>query len=432
MLKLLLVAYEFPPYGGIGVQRVLKFCKYLPEFGIEPVVFTKAHQTGYVRDDNNVAATILNKIKVYHHGGEALARYHELKHERKIKRHPYYYYLGLRYIWYIDFFSVWYFDSRKELLRIAKTEQVDAVFTTAPPFSVHFFGAYLKQHLDLPWVADMRDPLNAYGRTRSLVEKIQLQFGNYYERRFSSLADKITVVSPPMRDNAIKRLGAAYTDKFVTITNGYDPDDFIIGSEVIAPDERFVVTYTGGFRERSRTSRQFVNALLSLVEQQRIEAAKVLLRFVGYIEEHERVIIEELALHGIGLVFTGFISYQQALGYQQSGNALLLIATSICSAEASEMFTGKVFEYLHAGKPIFALAPDGPLKSLIERGGFGTVVSPCDVDDIADGFEAMYRQWLDDGISYMPDEKLKQQYHRKTLTGQLAELVKQITADKTQ
>ena len=226
MKKILIVSYMFPPISGAGTQRPLKFAKYLPTCGIEPIVFCPKIASWKAYDHNLLNQPFFRTIRVYRCGIRRLARYYRLRYEQNRSRHPYYYLLALKYIWFLDFFSAWYFECRNDLLETAHEENVDCIYTTSPPHSVHLFGRFLKKNLGVPWVMDLRDAMvNDPNRLSSRLSRFQLSIEQFYERSFYRSADAIVVVSGPMKESIVTRHAAmAIETKIHVIMNGFDEE----------------------------------------------------------------------------------------------------------------------------------------------------------------------------------------------------------------
>jgi hypothetical protein len=189
-----------------------------------------------------------------------------------------------------------------------------------------------------------------------------------------------------------------------------------------------LITYTGAFLMK-RTPEFFLKALVALVSTDEIDAQDLLIRFVGYFDEAVLAIFKKYNEH-LPLQVIEFQPYEKTLAYQVSSDLLLLIVSVDAAQGGGQIFTGKFFEYIGAQKPIFALAPEGPLKTVIEKDRFGVVAPPKDVAAIAEKFKKIYEQWKIYGyIDYKPDLSLRDQYSRRNLTAKLASVVKNLVPD---
>ena len=426
MKKILFITYMFPPIAGSGIQRSLKFIKYLPEFGIEPIVFAPETAFWKAYDPKNLDLPYLKQTKIYRCGIKKLARYYDLRFGKGLTKHPHFYRLALKYIWFIDFFSSWYFECKKTALKIAVKEQVDGFFTTSPPHSVHFFGAYLHHKLNKPWIMDLRDAMfDDPNKSLSGISKQMNQLTEFfYEKKYYTASTAITTVSQPIMDSMILRHPRIpISNKTHIITNGFDEPDFGGGKKRRASGKRMTVTYTGAFLSQ-HTPEHFLKSVKQLIGQNSIDPVRLLFRFVGYFDKKNMSIFDRFS-EGIPMEIIPFQPYDQVLQYQLDSDLLLLIVSLNAKQGGNHIYTGKFFEYIGAKRPIFALVPEGPLKNTIERGRFGTVAPPKDISCIADRFKAVYDQWLENReIPYDGDQNIRGEFTRKVLTEKLATIFK--------
>ena len=421
MKKFLIISYMFPPIGGAGTQRPLKFAKYLPSFGIKPIVFCPEKASWKAYDKSPLSQPYYKDIQVYRCGIRSLSRYYRLRYKFGCDRHPYYYFLALKYFWYLDFFSAWYFECRKSLLNIARHENIDCVYTTSPPHSIHLFGRLLKANLGIPWIMDIRDamtsdpnrPLGLFGHVQKISEKI-------YERSFYQSADAVVVVSKPMKESIIKRHTAmGIESKVHVITNGFDEEDYHQIKYEPTNKSKLTITYTGSFMGR-QTPEFFLRALDKLIAANRIDSSDLMIRFIGHYDPHILEVFHRYA-NNLPLDIVGFQPQETCLRMQKDADLLLLIVNIADNEGGSQTMTGKFFEYIGAERPIFALVPDGPLKSVILSGRFGFVAAPRDIHSICKNLEMVYNRWRYKGrIEFNPDPTIRASYTRKRLTQELA------------
>jgi len=399
MKKALIVSYMFPPISGGGTLRPLKFVKYLPDYGIQPIVFCPQKAAWKAYDYKNLELPFLKNVPIYRCGIRRLQRYYHLRYTKGLGRHPLFYLLALKYSCFLDFFSAWYFECRDKALQIAQKEKVDCIFTTSPPHSIHFFGPYLKKKLDIPWVMDLRDAMtDDPNRGHSPVMRLQSALENYYEKRFYASADAIISVSDPIIESIRTRHAKLHLDsKTHTLQNGFDDEDFTISKENKIKENLFTVTYTGSFMGR-RSPEFFLKAVRN--------------KYKSYFP------IEVL----------GFQPYTEALRYQVNSILLLLIVNIEEDEGGSQIMTGKFFEYLGANRPILALVPRGDLKNLIIKGRFGVTALQKDVNSIAHAFKKLYDEWKSNGsVKFEPDIGIRNSFTRRNQTARLAEIIDSIT-----
>jgi glycosyltransferase involved in cell wall biosynthesis len=370
----------------------------------------------------------LKQTKIYRCGIKKLSRYYNLRFGQGQTRHPHFYFLALKYIWFIDFFSAWYFECRKAALEIAIQENIEAVFTTSPPHSVHLFGRYVQKRLSIPWIMDLRDAMvDEPNRDFSkLSSQIQAKIETFYESNFYQVSDAIISVSQPILDSlSIRHPSIDCKSKSHLITNGFDETDF----ETIQPKTKqtrpMAITYTGAFLDK-RTPKYFLDGVTLLVSKGDIDSKDLLIQFIGYFDDKiSRLLASYAALLPIHNM--GYQPHMKTLEYQVDSDVLLLIIGSETNERGGQIFTGKFFEYMGAGKTIFALAPDGPLKETIKDGNLGQVAPPKDVLKIAAQFKTLYHEWKNDKLPTSTiDNGFKKQYTRKYLTSRLTTIIKSV------
>jgi len=412
----------FPPIAGSGIQRSLKFIKYLPDFGIEPIVFAPDKAFWKAHDPKNLELPFLKQTRIYRCGIRKLRRYYDLRFKKGQAKHPHFYFLALKYIWFIDFFSSWYFECRKTALEIGIKEQVDGIFTTSPPHSVHLFGAYLQKKLGKPWVMDLRDAMvdDPNKSLSGLSKELNFRIETFYEKKFYASSTAITTVSQPIIDTMKSRHKDILLEKKAhIITNGFDTSDYDGLKPGRPAQNKMRITYTGAFLAQ-HTPQHFLQAVKNLIDQKKIDPEKLLLRFMGYFDSRNMALFSKFS-DDIPIKVLPFQPHKRVLQYQIDSDLLLLIVSLSVKEGGNQIFTGKFFEYLGAKRPIFALVPEGPLKRTIEDGRFGVVVAPKDIAGISHGLMQVYNQWRNDfKIPYNGNLELRSSFTRKKLTEKLA------------
>lgn len=412
-----MVAYQFPPAGGSGVQRSAKFAKYLPLYGWEPVVLTRDTNRLPIRDD-----TLLE----------------ELPPELEIIRTPSrdltalpgpLSKVGKFVAWKLlipDGEILWMkLALNKTLERIGKGD-ISALYTTSYPYSDHLMGLEIKKaYPELPWVADFRDewtnnpylldkphPAWRAGRERAM------------ERQVLERADVLIANTPVMKRNfAALHPNLDLERRMVVIPNGYDEEDF--GDEnAVEPEKRFTVTYTGSLYQRRKPHR-FLEAVGRLVKTGIIPRDSICVRFIGNIKEKPlRRKIRENGLDGIAEILP-YMTHRECIRHMLRSHVLLLLE----GGKGSECFyTGKVFEYVRAKRPILALVPgDGAAAEIIRRTRTGVICDWWDVASIERALAELYSRWLSNTLDLEPDQGEIGKYERRALAGTLAAIFDEIT-----
>ena len=421
----MLITYMFPPIAGAGIQRMLKFIKYLPDHNITPIVFCPKEAIWRAMDHKNLELPYVKKTKTYKCGVERLKRYYHLRYNKGLQNHPYFYLLGLKYICLMDIFSSWYLECRKKALSIAIEEKIDCVLTTSPPHSVHFFGKYIKSRLNIPWIMDLRDSMyNSPNRDFSKKTAwFEAFMEGFYEKQFYREADAIISVSQPILNSICERYShSGFENKMNLITNGFDDEDFENINNKNLKNDKLTITYTGSFLGK-QTPEHFLQALSELCAENKVNSQDILVQFIGHFDEHICSVIRKNST-AFTVKLIEHQPYDIALKYQKNSDLLLLINSMDKAQGGDQVFTGKFFEYLGALKPIFALTPDGPLKETIEKGRFGFIAPPRDIDAIGKQFKLLYDIWKrEKNIPFDPDMELRNRFTRKKLTEKLAKLI---------
>jgi glycosyltransferase involved in cell wall biosynthesis len=411
MRKLLIVAYYFPPLGGAGVQRTLKFIKYLPEFGWQPVVLTVGRSSSKL-EDTSLESEIPSNTSVYRTPALLLPSWLPWRLRNFIGKDLM---LVDQQIGWLPF-AVYYGR------RVIQQESVRAIYTTSTPYTSHLIGLRLKRITSLPWLADFRDPwVGSF--SRSFPTQLHEQIARRMESQVVQTADRITVVSEPMRQAFLTRYTSLEAQRVLTLPNGYDSDDFL-NAEPLEREEKdcMHITYTGSFYGR-RQPYHFLQGLQAALNSNRVSRRKIRIWFVGNMNQDVLQQIEAFDLEDV-VRMVGYLSHTQSINYLLGSDVLLLI---IGPGPGSEIvFTGKIFEYLASYKPILALVPPGVAANLLEESQAGIIVPPHDVKAITDQIVNLYGKWEDDDLNIASDQSVINRYDRLRLTGKLADALEAI------
>jgi glycosyltransferase involved in cell wall biosynthesis len=415
-LKVLLVSLYFPPAGGGGVQRPLKFAAHLPALGIETHVLAPDDPKWVHRDDDLRPPTQAWVHRVRFLGPSGRKPAEELHGLEGLERVSTQVGLFARRLLVPDASVSWVLTATPAAIRIVRREKIDAVITTSPPGSVHMIGAAVKRATGARWVADLRDSVAAHPHRRSdsTATRLKERSSQAVAGLVARSADAIVCVSDAIADEA-RSLDPK--GRVVTIPNGCDFDDFA-GLEY-RPAERFRITHTGSFFGQ-RSPRPFLSALAE-------SGLDIEARFVGDFRASDREWAERLGL-GNRLALHPFATRRRALELQRDSEALLLLIPE-AGGRGRGVLSGKVFEYLAAERPILAVVPpDGAAAALLRDSGAGVVVPPDDEAAIGAALadlESRYRAGSLDG-TVLPDE-LKERLSRRARAEDLAELLRSLS-----
>jgi len=385
-VKVLLVTMYFPPAGGGGVQRSLKLAQYLPALGIETHVLAPEDPKWVHRDPELLVPTQAWVHRVRYLGPRARKPAEELRAADGLERALVQAQVTARRLLVPDASVTWNLTAIPAAIRLARGEGIDAVLTTSPPGSVHFVGAAVQKATGARWLADLRDPLvaNPHRRADTTATRARQAANERLARLVVGRADAVSCVSEAIADE-VRTLEPRGIVR--TIPNGCDFDDFA-GLEY-RPGSRFRITHTGSFFGK-RDPKPFLRAL-------RDSGLDVVARFVGDFRSTDREWAEGLAL-GDRLELVEYAPRTESLRLQRDSEALLLLVPD-AGGRGRGVLSGKVFEYLAAGRPILAVVPpDGAAAGLIRETGAGVVVAPDDVDGIRDALAGLYTRFTNGGL----------------------------------
>jgi glycosyltransferase involved in cell wall biosynthesis len=311
----------------------------------------------------------------------------------------------------------WNLTAIPAALRIVKREEIDVVVTTSPPSSVHLVGAAVKRATGVPWVADLRDSVVAHPHrdAERLLVRAKEQGEHAIARLIVRNADAIVTVSDAIADEVREREPRG---PVVTIANGSDFDDFA-GLEH-TQSERFRITHAGSFFGK-RDPRPFLTA----VKQSGLD--DVVVRFLGDFRSTDREWAEQLDL-GDRLELIPYAPRRRSLELQRDSEALLLLIPE-AGGRGKGVLSGKVFEYLAAERPIFAVVPpDGAAAGLIRETGAGVVVAPDDVDGMAGALRGLHGRWRAGKLSGRPlSEEWREKVSRRARVEEFARVLEDVT-----
>ena len=421
-MKVLIITYYWPPAGGSGVQRWLKFVKYLQEFGIEPVVYT-VENANYLKQDTSLLNEVPKGIAILKQPiwePTALLFWEKSKQQTK----------GISNVSKGGFLSFirgnffipdpkvfWVKPSVSYLQKYLDANDIDVIISTGPPHSVHLIAERLHQKNDVKWLADFRDPWSDLYYNKDFK---QLVFAKNKNRKLEESvlknADCIVTVS-----NYLKQEFAKIAKKVEVITNGFD-DEFVAAENVIL-DRKFSISYIGLLPKQSNPKLLF-KVLKAVCEENLNFKIDLQLNFIGDISEEVKVAIEENKLLQ-NTNFVGYVSHRKAIEYQNTSQVLLLLIPNVKNNKG--ILTGKLFEYLKAKRPILAIGPEkGDLATILQETNSGVIVNFDAEEKLKLEIVALYQKYKEDKLTVNFNNIEK--YHRKELTKKLAFILKSLNS----
>lgn len=425
MKRVLIITYYWPPAGGPGVQRWLKFVKYFREFGIEPIVFVPENPN-YPLIDNDLLNEIPSQIEIIKHPIKEPYRLAKLFSKKKTKQIS----SGIiskkeigaieKMMLYVrgNFFIPdarvgWVKPSVKFLSEYISKNTVDVIITSGPPHSLHLIGMELKEKTSIKWIADFRDPWTTIHYHKSLrLNAVSERKHKELEAAVLKTADQIVVTSPTTK----KEFQAITNKPIEIITNGYD-----ISEDVkFDLDKSFSISHIGSLL--GERNPEVLWQIVSEICESEISFKNDLeLKFAGAVSEEVKRSLENFKLIE-KCTFLGYVTHPEALKIQNKSQLLLLV--EIDKPETQAIIPGKIFEYLAAKRPIIAIGPKGSdIEEIIEETESGKFFD-WNGKGLKSEILQHYKNFKKNELSVY--SKSIEKYSRRELTRQMASLVKAV------
>lgn len=412
--RVLVLAYYFPPMGLSGVQRLLKFLKYMPANGWKPDVVTSGPSAYYAHDESLLRELDGLDIDIHRVGGRDPnslgAGLGTVSMPREIYRKLL---SGLSSTLFIpDNKKSW---SRRALIKareLMKERDYDMIFVSGPPFSTMIAGAALSKETTIPLVLDYRDLW--YGN-QFMYYPTPWHAGRHKKLEYRVLmhASKITVTNRRMKEVMLTNHKHVGFEDVHIIPHGFDPADF---AEQVEPLDGFTLTYTGIFYHFI-TPKHFFLAVADFLREH--PSAPIKLHFAGILRDENKKFGDKLGLSDY-IVDHGYVEHHQSVNLAQRSTALWMMAGK--SRNADTHSAGKLFEYFGTRKPLLVSVQPGALQTAASQYGASWITLPTDVEAIKNAITDIYIGWRD-GTLPKPNEDIVQQYDRSKLTTDLARVL---------
>lgn len=424
--KILIVTYYWPPSGGGGVQRWLKFVKYLPQFGWEPIVFTPENPEFDLKDESLIKDISPDLEVLKFPIWEPFGVYKKLfKKKDKLKQGIV---IEKAEMSFLDKLSVWVRanlfipDPRRfwvkpsvEFLSSYIADQkIDLVVTTGPPHSMHLIGLGLKKKCDVKWLADFRDPWSDWDILDKLgVKGVARRMHEKLEKKVLTHTDHVLTASHGIRRSLLEKKNDC---SISVITNGFDPDDFNLTNSG-NPNPKFRITHLGLLNEL-RNPEVFWDCLEEICKEKPDFQNDLELLLAGMVSDSILGRIQSSTLLGNKLTHLDYISHQEVFRYYNDSNILLLLLNP--QDEAQLIIPGKLFEYLLVQKPILAIGKkESEVNDILRSTETGEVFEVGDKQQIKKMILASYERFRSGDFQEIT--KPVDQFSRKYLTSKLAQ-----------
>jgi len=451
MRRVLIVSYFFPPAGNVGVHRTLRFLKWLPTFGWQPIVLTPGNAKV-----PNVEYSLLEKVPsgvpvVRTPSFETLNYGTDLSNGRKVRLPSLLQKLCVelprdawKYLSLPDEKTGWIPFAVRAGRKTLEEQQFSAIYVTGKPFSSYFIGEALSRRSGVPWVMDLRDLWTLNRRMRPTTA-LHGRLESRLERRFIHNADAVIANTPGNRDDFITSFPECPPEKFTTITNGFDAADF----ENLPTEkyDKFTIGYSGAFYFTDDQPVSRYRRLLGFDRKDRqiyetyspkflFQALRELFEESPKMRDQTEVVFTGPGCQKIGGLVAeygldsnadlrGWVEYRDSLTMLRRSHLVVLALSR--GEQSAGWIPSKLFQYMGAGTPILALAPTGDVADIVEQTQAGYVVPPDDVAAIKNVLRERFAEFAAKTSTFAPNQDAIARYEGRQLTEQLAGCLNRIT-----
>ncbi len=415
MFKVLVIAYYYPPMGLSGVQRVLKFTKYMKQFGWEPTVITTDKTAYYAHDKSLMTEAEKAEIKIIRTGGKdpnsLLAKRGTVKMPRESIRK----FFGRvsKTVFIPDNKKFWSKKACKVARKILAEDEFDMIFVSVPPFSQFQVAVKLKKEFDIPLIVDYRDSWldNHFAFYPTPYHRWKNKRLEYESLRY---ADKVIVVNRKIKEKLLRNYRFLSFGDIEIIPHGFDPKDFENVQPIVFKERKLRILYSGIFYENI-TPKYFLKAFKELSEERPDITENIELHFIGHFRKENKKLVKKLKLFE-SVIDHGYLDHNEAVRYLVSMDILWLM---LGEGRSMDMVTaGKLFEYFGTRKPIIACVPEGASKVAVKNYNASFITKPDDIKEIKKVFIKVYNLFQRNALP-TPNEEFVMEHDRKHLTHRL-------------
>lgn len=415
MKKVLMVAFHYPPYtGSSGVHRTLKFSRYLPEHGWQPIILTAA-PSAYPQVGGEQLAEIPPDVPIERAFALDTARHLSVRG------------FHLRWMALPDRWASWFIGAIWSGLKLVRQHRPDVIWSTYPIATAHLIGYALSRQTALPWIADFRDSMTEDNYPPDVWSRRSYR---WIEKRVIKYSSRLVFTAPSARRMYLDRYPKLSPARSLLLPNGYDEEDFrnirvsSRSEELNGRPTRLV--HAGLIYTDERDPSAFFKALSTLKQQQQISSdiLRIDLRASG----SENYYTKLISRFGIGEIvhLLPALPYQKALQDCADADALLVFQAASCNHQ----IPAKVYEYLRLHKPILALTPrEGDTAAVLCESGGATIVDLADEKSIISVLPEFIKQVRNESHP-LPDLKNSRCYTRSRQTYKLARCLDELVSNK--
>ena len=426
--KILIISYYWPPAGGPGVQRWLKFAKYLPEFNISPVLFVPEN-ANYPINDNSLKSEVSKDLEIIKLPIFELSNFFpsleslnsirsgniSKNKNQSILQKVVFFVRGNFFI--PDMKIFWKRNSVNFLKKYLSENNIETIITTGPPHSIHLIGLELKRKLNINWISDFRDPwVNLNYLNRFHLLPFVKEYHKKLRDKVINNSDAVIVTSKRLKD-----LYSEINSSIFQVTNGYD-----YNKPVIKLDKKFSISHVGSlYNERNP------EFLWDIIEElsENLQGFKKDLQ-INLIGNNNKKIKQNLSKRVFNdcVVCFDYVEHKKAIEFMCSSQVLLML--EVDDDESSYAIPGKLFDYLNSNRPIISIGPEqSEVREILSNTGSGKFFNYKDYNSLKLYIEKLYENYVNN-LSFSENNYNIDNYNRKNLTSKLVEVINKIGLKK--
>lgn len=414
--NVLYVAYYFPPLGLSGVQRTLKFVKYLPLYGWKPTVLTVG-PTGYYAFDESLLKEVEEaNVNVVRTG--SLDLNHVMRGKGPVRMPS----EGLRRIlqYFGDLLLIpdtkigWKRKAIKAASEVLANTPFDAIVATAPPQTDFLIGHALKKKFKVPLVLDYRDAWLEYP-FKYFPTPLHRLFHKRLERKVVHGCDRIVVTHRRVKENLVKRYPFLTYHDVIIVSQGYDEADMDRGTPTVPRGGRKMTLAHAGTFYAGRNPSVLLHALHNILKASPQLRGRIEVKFIGTTRREDQNLVRKLGLQQ-EVSFLGYLEHHACMKHLQQADALWFVLDNDFQSP------GKLYEYFGARKPILASTVDGYMKQLLVESKGAVCLPLSDLSAHESALVELLNRFDSKTLS-RPSEEFASRFDRRSLTGEMAKVL---------
>jgi glycosyltransferase involved in cell wall biosynthesis len=408
-----------------GVQRTLKFVKYLPEFGWDPIVLTTTRDTPYYAFDESLEEELQpliesGNVTIYRTDSDPSIS-GAAKRTGSILKLPRQGWQRMRsklvqVIRQPDSRIKWKELALQKADEIFANHSIDAIFSTAPPYTDFLIAKELKEKYQVPYLMDYRDAWVENQVLNFYLTPFHKKKAKEMEYECLRASNSITTANRKMKEVLLQNYEFLDWNDVHILPHGYDPEDIEAArerAEELKRDDTFRLTYCGAFYV-GRSPKVIMQAAARAIEENKELAAHLELSFVGILQKEYKKLAKKLGLNRI-VTEHGYLPHRESVAYALASDVLWMTMSDDLSAP------GKMYEYFGTGKPILGLVPEqSHTARLLRDYGNAKITPPDDVQAVKEALLDLYRQWKAWKLPIANNLEFRQRYDRRLITKELA------------